>query len=320
MRVLITPVPFVRVDLLERAGMQCRTNPMGRRLTGRELIEMIPGTSILIASTEPITAEAMDASPELRLITRVGIGLDNVDLIAARKRNIAVSYTPNAPSPAVAELTIGLMIDLLRGISRADRLMHSRQWNRLLGRRLDGLTVGVIGVGRIGRRVIQILRSGFPSVTILANDLIPDHDFGQKWKVEWGDKDDLYSRSDIITIHVPLTRQTRNLIGEREIERMKPSSFVVNTSRGGIINESALAVALTSGRLQGAAIDVFEDEPYAGSLTSVENCILTCHMGSMSEDSRDAMELEAVEDVLRFARGEPLKQPVPDAEYENGST
>jgi D-3-phosphoglycerate dehydrogenase len=278
---------------------------------------MIPGSTVLIASTEPITAEAMDAAPDLRLITRVGIGLDNVDLIAARDRNIAVSYTPDAPSPAVAELTIGLMFDLLRGISRADRLMHSGVWARLLGRRLDGLTVGILGVGRIGRRVIQILSSAFPNTTILANDLVPDHSLGKTCRVQWVDKKTIYSMSDIITIHLPLTKDTRNLITEREIGRMKASASLINTSRGGIVDEAALASALTAGRLRGAAIDVFEEEPYSGVLTSVEQCILTCHMGSMSEDCRSAMEREAVEDVLRFVRGEPLRQPVPQAEYDN---
>jgi D-3-phosphoglycerate dehydrogenase len=123
--------------------------------------------------------------------------------------------------------------------------------------------------------------------------------------------------SDIITIHLPLTRDTRNFITEREMERMKPSASLINTSRGGIVDEVALASALTAGRLRGAAIDVFEEEPYSGVLTSVEQCILTCHMGSMSEDCRSAMEREAVEDVLRFVRGEPLRQPVPQAEYDN---
>ncbi|PYS08209.1 MAG: lactate dehydrogenase [Acidobacteria bacterium] len=321
MKVLISTVPFGSVPnhdplgLLEAARVRYQLNPFGRRLTEPELVELIHDVSILIAGTEPITTEVMEAAPQLRLIARVGIGLDSVDLEAARMRGIAVTYTPEAPAPAVAELTVGLMLDLLRSISRADRLMHSKHWRRFLGRRLDGLTVGVLGVGRVGKRVIRILRGGFPNVRILANDIQPDFSFGEELGIEWVEKNKLYANSDIVTLHLPLTQITNRLITEREIGMMKPSAFIINTSRGGIVDESALATALTSGCLAGAAIDVFDREPYSGVLTDIEPCILTCHMGSMSEDCRAAMETEALEDVLRFVRGDPLKQPVPEVEY-----
>ena len=301
------------------AGLEYRLNPFGRRLTERELMDHLQDSSILIAGTEPITARAMDAAPQLKLIARVGIGLDNVDLEAARQREIAVTYTPDAPSAAVAEMTVGLMLDLLRNISSADRMMHSKEWSRLMGRRLDGLTVGVIGVGRVGKRVVRILRGGFPNVTVLANDIEPDFAFGNEYRLTWVDKEKLYAESDILTLHIPLTPVTRRLIGEQEIRTMQPSAFVINTSRGAIIDEHALASALRSGRLAGAGIDVYEPEPYSGILTEVEKCVLTCHMGSMSLDCRAAMEMEAVEDVLRFVRGEPLKQPVPEWEYPTSS-
>src|SRR5436309_4484984 len=180
MKVLISTVPFGSVPnhdplgLLEAARVRYQLNPFGRRLTEPELVELIHDVSILIAGTEPITTEVMEAAPQLRLIARVGIGLDSVDLEAARRRGIAVTYTPEAPAPAVAELTVGLMLDLLRSISRAHHFMRSKHWRRFLGRRLDGLTVGVLGVGRVGKRVIRILRGGFPNVVILANDIQPD--------------------------------------------------------------------------------------------------------------------------------------------------
>ena len=321
MKVLISTVPFGSLPnhdplgLLEAARVRYQLNPFGRRLTEPELVELIHDVSILIAGTEPITTEVMEAAPQLQLIARVGIGLDSVDLEAARMRGIAVTYTPEAPAPAVAELTVGLMLDLLRSISRADRLMHSKHWKRFLGRRLDGLTVGVLGVGRVGKRVIRILRGGFPNVRILANDIQPDFSFGEELGIEWVEKNKLYANSDIVTLHLPLTQITNRLITEREIGMMKPSAFIINTSRGGIVDESALATALTSGCLAGAAIDVFDREPYSGVLTDIESSILTCHMGSMSEDCRAAMETEAVEDVLRFVRGDSLKQPVPEVEY-----
>jgi D-3-phosphoglycerate dehydrogenase len=318
--ILITAFPFgissKTIQQLDAIGVPYQANPYRRRFTEAELINRIKDSSILIAGTEPITAAAMDAAPKLRLIAKVGIGLDNVDLNAAKERGIAVTYTPDAPAPAVAELTIGLMVDLLRGISRANQLMHGKQWSRILGRRIDELTVGVVGVGRVGRRLIRILRGGFPNARLLSNDLEPDEQFAREvGRLEWVTKPQLYSESDVITLHVPLTQTTRGLVGDREIAVMKPTAVLINTSRGGIVDEQALAASLRSRRLAGAAIDVFEPEPYAGILTDVEECILTCHMGSMSEDCRIAMESEAVEEVVRFIKGESLRQSVPESEY-----
>jgi len=318
--ILITAFPFgistKTIQQLEATGMPYQANPYRRRFTEAELITHIGDASILIAGTEPITAAAMDAAPNLRLIAKVGIGLDNVDLNAAKTRGIAVTYTPDAPAPAVAELTVGLILDLLRGISSANSLMHEKQWSRILGRRIDELTVGIVGVGRVGRRLIRILRGGFPNARVLCNDLEPDEHFGREVAgLEWVTKPQLYSESDVVTLHVPLTQTTRGLVGEREILTMKPKAVLINTSRGGIVDEQALAAALRSHRLAGAAIDVFEPEPYSGILTNVDECILTCHMGSMSEDCRIAMESEAVEEVVRFIRGESLRQLVPESEY-----
>ena len=319
-RVFITTVPFGEVhrralDLLETAGIEYTINPIGRRLKENELAELAGEFGVLIAGTEPITARVMDAAPHLRLISRVGIGLDNVDLLAARERGILVTYTPDAPSPAVAELTLGMMLGLLRHISAADRGMRSGAWRRLIGRRLDGLTVGVVGVGRVGKRVIRLLRGAFPGVRILANDIAPDLDFGHEQSIGWVDKDTLYANADIMTLHLPLTPLTHRLITMRQIELMKPSALVINTARGGLVDEHDLAEALRSGRIQGAAVDVYEHEPYTGELATIEACLLTCHMGSMSEDRRAQMELEATEEAIRFLRNEPLQRMVPECEY-----
>jgi D-3-phosphoglycerate dehydrogenase / 2-oxoglutarate reductase len=318
--ILISAFPFgistKTIEQLDATGVSYQANSYRRRFTEAELISHIGNASILIAGTEPITATAMDAAPKLQLIAKVGIGVDNVDLNAAKERRIAVTYTPDAPAPAVAELTIGLMIDLVRGISHANRLMHDKQWLRILGRRLDELTIGVVGVGRVGRRLIRILRAGFPNARVLSNDLEPDEKFAQEvGGLDWVTKSQLYSQSDIVTLHVPLTQATRGLISEREFMAMKPTAVLINTSRGGIVDEEALAAALRSHRLAGAAMDVFEPEPYTGILTNVDECILTCHMGSMSEDCRIAMESEAVEEVVRFIKGESLRQLVPESEY-----
>ena len=180
-QVLITTSPFAEVDrtalrLLDAEGIRYALNPFGRRLREEELAELIGPYETMIAGTEPITAAVLDRAPNLRLIAHTGIGLDNIPLNAARARNIAVTYTPSAPSPAVGELVIGQMLASLRGTTNADRDMKNGVWNRRIGRRLSGLTVGVIGVGRVGRLVIRHLQA-FSPVRVLANDLTVDDAF-----------------------------------------------------------------------------------------------------------------------------------------------
>src|SRR5262245_7475338 len=276
-RVLITTSPFAETDaaalqLLESEGISYTLNPFGRRLREHELAELIGPYEVLIAGTEPITESVLRLAPSLRLIAHTGIGLDSIPLAAARARSIAVTYTPSAPSPAVAEFTIGQMLALLRGTVGADHGMRHGVWNRWVGRRLSGLTVGVIGVGRVGRLVIRHLQA-FNPIRILANDLITDDAFANQNGCVWTDKETIFREADIITLHVPLTRQTRHMIGERELEGMKLHAILLNTSRGGIVNESALAGALRARPTFSAAIDVFEDEPYSGELTQMQNCL-----------------------------------------------
>ena len=319
-RVLITTVPFGAIDrkpldLLEAEGIEYVINPLNRKLKEAELADLAKDFGVLIAGTEPNTRRVMENAPHLGLISRVGIGLDSVDLLAARELGIQVSYTPDAPAPAVAELTIGLMISLLRGIPLADRNMRNGVWHRIFGRRLAECTIGLIGVGRIGKRVVRHL-SGFRPKRILANDLVPDVDFGNEYQLEWTDKETIYREADIISLHVPLTHLTHNLITYKELALMKPTTVLLNTSRGGIINERDLANALRNRQIAGAAIDTFSQEPYSGELTTLENCILTSHMGSMSKDCRFNMELAAVEEAIRFLKGEPLQGLAPESEYE----
>lgn len=318
-KVLITTVPFgahnqLPIDLLKSLGVDFEINPIGRRLTESELVEMAAKSEIIIAGTEPITARVMDAAPGLKLISRVGIGLDNVDLLAARDRGVAVSYTPDAPAPAVAELTIGLMLSLLRHTQVANLTMHRGEWHRQMGRRIPEVTIGIIGTGRIGSRVLRRLVP-FGSPRILANDLEPQSNLVPELKVEWVDKETIYREADVISLHLPMTKQTRNMIGREHLMMMKPDALLINTARGGIINEVDLYEVMLNDHLGGAAIDVFQEEPYVGKLKDIDRCLLTCHMGSMSVDCRSRMEIEATEEVVRYLRGLPLESSVPIEEY-----
>ena len=318
-RILITTSPFGDADptalrILDKEGIAYTLNPYGRRLRAEELAELVGPYEVMIAGTEPITEAALDRAPNLRLIAHTGIGLDNIPLAAARARGIDVTYTPSAPSPAVAELTIGQMLSLLRRTVNADRGLREGVWNRYVGRRLSGLTVGVIGVGRVGRLVIRHLQA-FQPIRILANDVITDSAFGDSMRCSWTDKETIFREADVITLHVPLTQQTRGMIATTELEMMKPDAILINTARGGIINEGALATALRSRPNFSAAIDVYEEEPYTGELATLENCLLSCHMASCTRDCRLQMEIEAVQEVVRYFRGEPFAIPVPEAEY-----
>jgi D-3-phosphoglycerate dehydrogenase len=319
-KVLITTVPFADknrqpIEQLQAAGIEYLVNPIGRKLKEDELAEMVSDFDVLIAGTEPITDKVMNRAPRLKLISRVGIGLDSVDLLAAERRGIQVSYTPDAPAPAVAELTIGLMLSLLRSVHVANAQMHRGEWHRYFGRRISEVSIGIIGAGRIGGRVLRHLAAlGCPRV--LCNDTAPTHMMAPEFKVEWVDKETIYREADMISLHVPLTVHTKNMIRSEQIATMKSDVLLINTARGGIINEADLAEALRTGIIGGAAVDVFDHEPYGGELATLDRCLLTSHMGSMSIDCRTRMEIEATDEAVRFLTGQPLGRLVPQEEYD----
>lgn len=317
-KVLITTVPFANknklpVDLLKRAGIEYLINPLNKKLTEDELIKMVSDYDAIIAGTETISKKVLDSAKKLKHISRVGIGLDSVDLIETKKRGIKVSYTPDAPAPAVAELTIGMMLSLLRSTHVSNLKMHRGEWSRIFGRRLSNVTVGIIGVGRIGTGVIKHLQS-FGSPSILANDL-QDKSSQLKFPISWVEKNHIIETADIVSLHLPLTSLTKNLINKKQLLSMKKDAMIINTSRGGIVNEADLYSVMQSGHLSGAAIDVFDQEPYKGQLAKIDKCLLSSHMGSMSVDCRARMEIEATEEVIRFYSEKPLQSPVPIEEY-----
>jgi D-3-phosphoglycerate dehydrogenase / 2-oxoglutarate reductase len=279
------------------------------------LEDLVGDCEVLIAGTEPITEAVMARGKRLKLISRVGIGLDNVDLLAAERRGIFVSYTPEAPAPAVAELTLGLLLSLLRSIHTANSQMHRSEWKRHFGRRLTEVTFGIIGLGRIGSRVARTLYA-LGAGKILAHDINPNMGGLVGLGLEWTDKETIYREADAVTLHVPLNHETKNMIRREQLMLMKRDAVLVNTSRGGIINEGDLLEVLRSDHLSGAAIDVFEEEPYRGGLSEIERCILTAHMGSMSVDCRARMEMEATEEAIRLTLGETLINLVPAQEYQ----
>ena len=306
--VLITTSSFGRQDpqpktLLQTSGLAVHENPWGRTLTENEVRRLLQQhqPAGLIAGVEPLTAAVLqEAAAHLKVISRCGVGLDNVDVSAAAELGIAVYNTPEAPTQAVAELTIGLMLDLLRQISRSDRLVKAGQWTKPLGKLVGELTIGLVGLGRIGRRVAELCHAF--GANVIASDPAPDQDWSRRHHVPIVPLKALLSEADLVSVHVSRTSGQPALIDAAALARMKQGSLLINTSRGDVVDESALMQALTSGHLAGAAIDTFEHEPYRGPLLQLDSVICTPHVGSYARGARLRMEQEAVENLLRGLR------------------
>jgi D-3-phosphoglycerate dehydrogenase len=320
MKVLITTFPFGKenrmpLDLLEMHNIEYVINPLNKKLTEDDLVGLISDYDVIIAGTEKITDKVMTKGNNVKFISRVGIGLDSVDLLAAERHGITVSYTPDAPAPAVADLTMGLMYSLLRKVHESNIQLHQGNWHRHFGKRLADCSIGLIGIGRVGSRVLKNLKA-LGCKRILYYDKKVRLKKENNEQVVFSDREEIYKTSDIVSLHIPLHKETKNMITIKEMRLMKKNAFLINTSRGGIINERDLYIALQEKSIAGAAIDAFEDEPYSGELVKHDNCILTAHMGSMTADCRARMEIEATEEVIRFLKGTALKGKVPEDEYE----
>jgi D-3-phosphoglycerate dehydrogenase len=301
MNILISTSSFARysrgpLDRLEGWGASYRLNAKGRKLTAEEISALLRDIDGLIAGTEPLTREVLEGAPRLKVISRCGTGLDNVDLSAASELGIQVRNTPEAHVDAVAELTLAAILDVLRHVTEADRCIRNGEWRKPMGRLLRGKTVGLIGLGRVGRRLIELLQPS--EVALLATDPHEDCEYAAEHRVEYVKLDELLQGADVVSLHLPFCEEIRHLIDEERLSRMRPGAVLVNCARGGIVNEEALAVALEKGLIGGAHVDTFEREPYEGPLTELENVTLTPHIGSYAIEGRVQMEREAVENLI----------------------
>ena len=295
MKIAITTSTFAQhseepLSLLRKAGIEYGLNPYGRKLTANETIGMLKGCVGVAAGTEPYTKKVMDALPDLKVISRCGSGIDNVDLAAAKKRGIAVQNTPDGPTLAVAELTLGLALNLLRKVTLMDRELRAGVWKKRMGNNLKGKKLGIIGFGRIGQAVASVFAP--LGVAVAFNDPEVVIDKYQKMAVE-----ELVAWADILSLHCSLAGGECSLFAEKQLRAMKPGSWVINASRGGTLDEEALYDLLKVGHLAGAAIDVFEREPYDGPLKELENVILTPHVGSYAMESRIQMEIDTIKNL-----------------------
>ena len=288
---------FAQAKSLHDAGISLEMNPHGRRLSEDEVAELVATDVIaILAGLEPLTDRVLSNAKSLRVIARCGTGLDSVDLQAASRLGIDVFNTPDAPTQAVAELTIAHMLNSLRHISTTDSNMRSGKWTPTMGSLLATKTVGLIGVGRIGSAVAKLAQA-FGTRVIGFDPVVSSHN-----SVELLSLDEVLNQADIVSLHVPINDQTHHILNASAISRMKPGSIVVNVSRGGLIDESALHDALKSQHLSGAALDCFEVEPYSGPLLQIPGVHVTAHMGSYARETRDLMEVEASTNLVNGLR------------------
>ena len=298
-RILIGPSSFGKPDaaplaLLTSNGLTVVPNPFGRKLTKAELLELLPGMTGLIAGLEVLDREVL-AQSDLKVISRCGAGMFNVDVEAAKERGVRVYSTPFGPTRAVAELTVGCLLALMRHAPVMDRAMRTGRWDKRVGRQLHGMRVLIVGYGRIGRLVGELLQP-FGVELIVYDPLYTGAGAGLPRGVDLAAA---LPEADVITLHAS---GEGCLLGPAEFGRMKDGVFLLNAARGGLLDEPALCQALDTGKVAGAWLDTFAEEPYKGKLLAYEQVLLTPHVASYTEEGRRQMEMEAVNNLLEGLR------------------
>jgi len=269
----------------------------------RELVDFVKQADVYVpGSVEEIDREIIESAPNLCAIMRFGAGYNNVDLSAAREKNIYVTNVPEENADSVAELTIALILTLARRIPYCHQLMIQNHWQVVIGEELKGKTLGIVGLGAIGKRVVKKIQ-GF-EMKIVGYDVKWNYNFAKRWRVEQSSLDNLLRVSDYITIHVPLNKATKNMISHEQFSVMKKQAYLINTSRGGVVDEKALIEALKTGQIAGAALDVFHTEPLKKSkLQQLNNVILTPHVGGSTREAIKRVIRKTVENILRIKEG-----------------
>jgi D-3-phosphoglycerate dehydrogenase len=308
-RVLVTPGSYGKDDPRLKAELEALVgevlyNPTRRPLSSAELKAMLPGMDGYIAGVDGIDRPALEAADRLKVIARYGVGVDNVDLEAAREKGIVVTNTPEANSVSVAELTLAFMLALARQIPGAIASTHQGGWPRLPGVTLDKKTVGILGLGSIGKHVVQRL-SGW-GCRLLAYDPCPDQEWAQQHGVQFQALDEVLRQADFLSLHLPLLPQTRRLVDRAFLAKMKPGAFLINTARGEIVVEEDLLEALKNGHLRGAGLDVFAVEPPSPNhpLLALPQVIATPHLGAQTDGATNNMGRMSLRNCLAVLRGE----------------
>jgi phosphoglycerate dehydrogenase-like enzyme len=298
------------VDGLHRAGFELIYPPGSAQLTEEELLQLIPGITASVARSEPYTRRVIKAAPSLRVIARVGVGFDAVDLQAATDHGVAVTTTPGANHDGVAEHTFALMLALAKRLIPQHLGTQAGKWPRQSTLPLRGRVLGIAGLGRIGKAVA--LRGECFGMRLLSYEPQPDLAFVRQHGITLVPFEQLLGESDYLTLHLPLLPESRHLINRQTLARMKSTAFLINTARGGLVCETDLLEALRAGRPAGAGLDVFEKEPVAQNpLLQLDNVVVTPHNAGGDLQSRNDMAMAAVRAIIALGRGEwPAEQIV----------
>lgn len=322
--VLVTARAFGRFsqepyEILDKAGCSFAANPWkGKKLAEPELITLVGDIDALVCGEDEVSANVIAAAPKLKVIAKFGVGVDKIDIEAASARGIAVCNTPGANSESVADMTFCLMLGAARQLPRTGAEVRQGLWQSIIGREVFQKTIGIVGLGRIGRAVARRAQ-GF-SMQVLGFDEYPDPQWAEQAGVTLVGLDELLHRADFISLHLPASPATRGFIGTAELARMKPTAFLINTARGDIVDEQALYLALRDGKLAGAGLDVFAQEPPGSDnpLLSLKNIVLAPHVAAHTEEAINKMGMMAAENVLAVLSQKPTAYIVNQKELSAG--
>ncbi|MCT7511869.1 phosphoglycerate dehydrogenase [Aliarcobacter cryaerophilus] len=303
MKVVVTSPSFSSNKILQNEIYKYFPNAIlnldGKRFDKRNLIDYIKDSDAIIVGLEPIDKEVLEQCPNLKIVSKYGVGLNNIDLEACKKRDITIGWTGGVNKLSVAEMTLGYMLMLCRNLFITSNELKNGIWNKSGGFQLSGKRVGIIGVGHIGKEVIRLLKPF--NCEILVNDIINQEEYYKENNLKEVSKEEIFKTCDIVTIHTPFDSTTDNLINKKVFETMKNSSFIINSARGGIINEDDLKYALLNNLIAGAAVDAYVEEPPTDKeLLSLPNLICTPHIGGNSKEAVEAMGLSAINHLKEF--------------------
>lgn len=292
-------------DILQADGFEVLPGDRSQNFWDEaSLIKELTGCSAVVAGSEPYTRKVLESLPDLRVIARTGVGFDAIDLHAADDRKIVVTTTPGVNHHSVAEHTIAMLMAVARGFPDLDQRVRTGRWKRIAYPRIMGRTIGIVGLGRIGQAVAT--RAVGLGLKVLCHEPYPNQDFCDQWKIELTDLNTLLEQSDFVTLHNPMTPETKKMMNRERFARMKPGSIFINTARGALVDEPALIEALKSGHLRGAGLDVFEKEPLPtdSPLIGFSNVLLAGHVAGLDIESQRDTLIMAAETIRDLRKGQ----------------
>jgi phosphoglycerate dehydrogenase-like enzyme len=305
MNVVVSAVAFsknkVLVDALKSHFPDAVINTEGKRFTRDELVDYYKDADAIITGLETINDDLLRHLPKLKIIAKYGVGLDNIDLEACNQRNVKIGWTGGVNKESVAEITIGFMLMLSRNLYLTSNQLKTLNWNKSGGVSLNGRCIGIIGLGHVGKELVRLLKPF--NANIVVNDVVDVSEFVLENGLTEVDKETLFKIADVVTIHTPLTPDTKSMVNEMSLSLMKPNAFIINTARGGIINEDDLKEALLNNKIAGAAIDVYENEPPTDkTLLEIPNLICTPHIAGNAYQAVINMGMASIQHILDYQR------------------